>query len=130
MAGGRQIPADVIDLREYKKNNQVRDIKNLVIQPFSAEANKTYLLGALPKGCIVMSHLKLVAGATAIDTDTELKVGDINDLVKGVEIAAKIAANKVYPDGGDIWITPAVDQTNGYVIQYMNTDITDGAYAG
>lgn len=126
MAGGRQIPADVIDLREYKKNNQVRDIKNLVIQPFSAEANKTYLLGALPKGCIVMSHLKLEAGATATDTDTELKVGDINDLANG----AAIAANKVYPDGGDIWITPAAEQTNGYVIQYMNTDITDGAYAG
>lgn len=126
MAGGRQIPADVIDLREYKKNNQVRDIKNLVIQPFSAEANKTYLLGALPKGCIVMSHLKLAAGATATDTDTELKVGDINDLANGAEIAA----NKVYPDGGDIWIAPAAGQTNGYVIQYMNTDITDGAYAG
>lgn len=126
MAGGRQIPADVIDLREYKKNNQVRDIKNLVIQPFSAEANKTYLLGALPKGCIVMSHLKLAAGATATDADTELKVGDINDLANGAEIAA----NKVYPDGGDIWITPAAGQTNGYVIQYMNTDITDGAYAG
>lgn len=126
MAGGRQIPADVIDLREYKKNNQVRDIKNLVIQPFSAEANKTYLLGALPKGCIVMSHLKLAAGATATDADTELKVGDINDSANGVEIAA----NKVYPDGGDIWITPAAEQTNGYVIQYMNTDITDGAYAG
>ena len=126
MAGGRQIPADVIDLREYKKNNQVRDIKNLVIQPFSAEANKTYLLGALPKGCIVMSHLKLAAGATATDTDTELKVGDINDSANGAEIAA----NKVYPDGGDIWIAPAAGQTNGYVIQYMNTDITDGAYAG
>ena len=126
MAGGRQIPADVIDLREYKKNNQVRDIKNLVIQPFSAEANKTYLLGALPKGCIVMSHLKLAAGATAADTGTELKVGDINDLANGAEIAA----NKVYPDGGDIWIAPAAGQTNGYVIQYMNTDITDGAYAG
>lgn len=126
MAGGRQIPADVIDLREYKKNNQVRDIKNLVIQPFSAEANKTYLLGALPKGCIVMSHLTLEAGATAADTATELKVGDINDSANG----AKIAANKVYPDGGDIWITPAAGQTNGYVIQYMNTDITDGAYAG
>ena len=126
MAGGRQIPADVIDLREYKKNNQVRDIKNLVIQPFSAEANKTYLLGALPKGCIVMSHLKLEAGATATDTDTKLKVGDINDSTNGVDIAA----NKVYPDGGDIWITPTAGQTNGYVIQYMNTDITDGAYAG
>lgn len=126
MAGGRQIPADVIDLREYKKNNQVRDIKNLVIQPFSAEANKTYLLGALPKGCIVISHLKLEAGATATDADTELKVGDINDSANG----AAIAANKVYPDGGDIWITPAAEQTNGYVIQYMNTDITDGAYAG
>ena len=125
MAGGRQIPADVIDLREYKKNNQVRDIKNLVIQPFSAEANKTYLLGALPKGAAVTAVNKFTATAVGAAA-TDLLIGDINDSANG----AAVAANTVYPNGGDIWIAPAAGQTNGYVIQYMNTDITDGAYAG
>lgn len=124
MPGGRQIPSDVIDLREYKKNNQVRDYKNLVIAPFAAEANKTYLIGALPKGAAVISVQKLSANALAAATD--VKVGDINDSANG----AAIAANKVYPDGGDLFITPAAAQTNGYVIAYMNTGITDGAYAG
>lgn len=124
MPGGRQIPSDVIDLREYKKNNQVRDYKNLVIAPFAAEANKTYLIGALPKGAAVISVQKLSANALAAATD--VKVGDINDSANG----AAIAANTVYPDGGDLFITPAAAQTNGYVIAYMNTGITDGAYAG
>ena len=125
MAGGRQIPADVIDLREYKKNNQVRDIKNLVIQPFSAEANKTYLLGAIPKGAAIQSINKFTP--TAVGTAaTDIKVGDINDVASGTTLAA----NTVYVDGGDIWIKPTAVQTNGYIISYMNTGITDGAYAG
>lgn len=124
MPGGRQIPSDVIDLREYKKNNQVRDYKNLVIAPFAGEANKTYLIGALPKGAAVISVLKLADNTLAAATD--VKVGDINDSANG----AAIAANTVYPDGGDLFVTPATAQTNGYVIAYMNTGITDGAYAG
>lgn len=124
MPGGRQIPSDVIDLREYKKNNQVRDYKNLVIAPFAAEANKTYLIGALPKGAAVISVQKLSANALAAATD--VKVGDINDYANGTAIAA----NTVYPDGGDLFITTGTAQTNGYVIAYMNTGITDGAYAG
>ena len=125
MAGGRQIPADVIDLREYKKNNQVRDIKNLVIQPFSAEANKTYLLGALPKGAAVTAVNKFTATAVGAAA-TDLLIGDINDSANG----AAVAANTVYPNGGDLFITPGATQTNGYIVSYMNTDITDGAYAG
>jgi hypothetical protein len=125
MAGGRQIPADVIDLREYKKNNQVRDIKNLVIQPFSAEANKTYLLGAIPKGAAIQSINKFTATAVGAAA-TDIKVGDINNVAS----ETTLTANKVYVDGGDIWIKPTVDQTNGYIISYMNTGITDGAYAG
>lgn len=125
MAGGRQIPSDVIDLREYKKNNQVRDIKNLVIQPFSAEANKTYLLGALPKGAAVTAVNKFTATAIGAAA-TDVKVGDINDAVNGTTLGT----NKVYADGGDLWIAPGAAQTDGYIISYMNTDITDGAYAG
>lgn len=124
MPGGRQIPSDVIDIREYKKNNQVRDYKNLVISPFAAEANKTYLIGALPKGAAVISIQKLAANALSAATD--VKIGDINDSANG----AAIAVNTVYPGGGDLWIAPGAAQTNGYVIAYMNTGITDGAYAG
>lgn len=122
---GRQIPSDVIDLREYKKNNQVRDIKNLVIQPFSAEANKTYLLGALPKGAAVTAVNKFTATAIGAAA-TDVKVGDINDTANGTTLST----NTVYADGGDLWIAPDAAQTDGYIINYMNTDITDGAYAG
>ncbi len=128
MAGGRQIPADVIDLREYKKNNQVRDIKNLVIQPFVAEANTTYLLGALPKGAAVTAINKFTD--TKVDavaaTDADVKIGDINDSENG----NSLKNNTIYPNGGDIFIIPTGTQKNGYIISYMNTDITDGAYAG
>lgn len=124
MATARLIPSDVVDLREYKKNNQVRDIKNLVIQPFAAEANKTYLLGAIPKGALIFSMNKIVNGATSQTTD--LKVGDIADTANGTALAQ----NKIYSDGGDLYITPAAEQNQGYIIAYMNTGITDGAYAG
>lgn len=125
MPGGRQIPSDVIDLREYKKNNQVRDFKNLVIAPFAAEANKTYLLGAIPKGAVIVG-IQSIEGTTITDGAADLKVGDINDYANGVALAN----NKIHPDGGDLFITPAAAQTKGYIIRYMNTGITDGAYAG
>lgn len=125
MPGGRQIPSDVIDLREYKKNNQVRDFKNLVIAPFAGEAKKTYLLGAIPKGAVIVG-IQSIDGTKIIDGGADLKVGDINDSANG----ATINTNRVYTDGGDLFVTPTVTQTNGYIIRYMNTGITDGAYAG
>lgn len=132
MAGGRQINADVIDLREYKKNNQVRDVKNLVIQPFVAEANKIYLLGALPKGAAVTTIYKFNDDNTIekIETTetTNIQIGDINDINNNNN--SKLKNNEIYPKGGDLWITNEKKTTSGYIISYMNTDITDGAYAG
>lgn len=125
MPGGRQIPSDVIDLREYKKNNQVRDFKNLVIAPFAAEANKTYLLGAIPKGAVIVGTQTIENGNITAG-GTGLKIGDINDHANGVDIAN----DKIHPDGGDLFITPGAVQNKGYIIRYMNTGITDGAYAG
>lgn len=126
MPGGRQIPSDVIDLREYKKNNQVRDFKNLVIAPFAGEANKTYLLGAIPKGAVIVG-IQSIDGTTITDGGAGLKVGDINDLANSIDLANN---NKIHSDGGDLFITPTAEQTKGYIIRYMNTGITDGAYAG
>lgn len=130
MPGGRQIPSDVIDLREYKKNNQVRDFKNIVIAPFKAEANKTYLLGSLPKGAVCTGfyhHNPTNNKLTSKLTDHGIKISkDISKDKTGVNIVH----SEVYPDGGDLFITPGAEQTLGYVIPFMNTGITDGAYAG
>lgn len=130
MPGGRQIPSDVIDLREYKKNNQVRDFKNIVIAPFAAEANKTYLLGSLPKGAVCTNFYHYTPADNKLTsklTDHGIKISkDISKDKTGINLVH----SEVYPDGGDLFITPGAAQTNGYVIAYMNTGITDGAYAG
>lgn len=130
MPGGRQIPSDVIDIREYKKNNQVRDFKNIVIAPFAAEANKTYLLCSLPKGAVCTNfyiHTPTDNKLTSKLNDHGIKIS--KDISKD-KVGVNITHSEVYPDGGDLFITPGAAQTNGYVIAYMNTGITDGAYAG
>lgn len=131
MAGGKFIPKGVFDMREYKKNNQVYNVRALVITTFDLEPNSKYLLGALPKGAIVQSIFKKAKDGTVTTlTPTMLKVGDINDTANGTLLKASMIAG----DKADIFVEnadAAVKDADGeIIITFIDTAYTSGPYAG
>lgn len=131
MAGGKFIPKGVFDMREYKKNNQIYNVRSLVITTFDLEKKSVYLLGALPKGSIVQGiYKKAKDGTVTALTPTMVKVGDINDIANGT----LLAANMVAGDKADIFIendTDATKEADGeIIITFIDTTYTSGPYAG
>lgn len=121
----RIIPEDVVDLREYKKNNQLRSNRTIIISPFAAEANQTYLVGALPKNSYLI-FTRVINPDNSISTDAaafDLKVGDINDQGEAVALSGNTSMF-----GGDLFVTPAAAQNKGYLICYAETEPTNGYY--
>lgn len=119
----RKLPKGVVDAREYKKNNQIRGVKTIFIEPFKQENGVKYFVGSLPKDSYILFLRMVDENGNVSNTGSNLGLGDITD------------ENKPGPNpyqalfGGDIWAN-GNGQTKGYIIVYAETRTpTTGFYA-
>ena len=123
------LPEGVIDIREFKKNNQKKTMRVISTAEMTFEANQQYYVCDVPDNILVTNRLFIATdqvtngGVSANPTTANLKYVDDDGNLQALE-------NKFYSNAKHIVFDVGATEWSGVLMfSYMEAGITSGFYS-